>query len=99
MDIQLIIIEKIKQERDNQSKKWGKQTFHPLMWLNLLLEEIGEAAKAANDKFFNNKGDWGLYESELIQSAALIVQMLEDYYETKENLSKLVIIQTPYTTN
>jgi NTP pyrophosphatase (non-canonical NTP hydrolase) len=32
-------------ERARQDAKWGEQNHHPAIWMAILLEEIGEAAK------------------------------------------------------
>lgn len=33
-------------ERENQDQKWGPQTHDPEVWLAILMEEVGEAARA-----------------------------------------------------
>lgn len=69
--IRLRVINEILKERERQNEKWAVQNFIPAMWFSILIEEIGEAAQASND------GDMGNYRKELIQAAAVIVQMIE----------------------
>lgn len=86
------IIDEIKAERERQDKKWGVQNHSPIEWIGILTEEVGEAAKEAVDYHFakvNHKGsdeklielEEGLtisnYRQELIQVAAVAVQMIE----------------------
>ena len=67
------IIGKILMERDRQDKKWGQEFEgrHHSFWFTILLEEIGEAAKAILEKDTCN------LQEELIQSAAVIVSWLQ----------------------
>ena len=69
------IFEKILNERKRQDKKWGKQNHHPLYWLAILTEEIGEANKEIVEYINSNEIDkfrLQYYEIELIHSAAVI---------------------------
>lgn len=72
------IIGGILAERERQNEKWGAQNFIPTMWFSILIEEIGEAAQAAND------GDEEGYRNECIQAAAVLVQMIECFDRNKE---------------
>ena len=69
---QLIIFEKIKEERLRQDNKWGVQNHSDEKWTCIAAEEFGECAKEVleqkNPDNFNN---------ELIQLAAVIVAWLE----------------------
>jgi hypothetical protein len=70
------IFEKILNERKRQDKKWGKQNHHPLSWLAILTEEIGEANKEIVEYIYSNEIDkfrLQYYEIELIHSAAVII--------------------------
>jgi hypothetical protein len=70
------IFEKILNERKQQDKKWGKQNHHPLYWLAILTEEIGEANKEIVEYINSNEIDkfrLQYYEIELIHSAAVII--------------------------
>lgn len=86
------ILNEIKAERERQNVKWGEQNHSPIEWIGILTEEVGEASKEAVDYHFakvNHKGsdeklielEEGLtisnYRKELIQVAAVAVQMIE----------------------
>ena len=71
------IIDQILQERKRQDMKWGIQNHNHANWLLILTEEIGEAAKEANEIHFRD-GDVEKLKTELIQSAAVIVSWLEN---------------------
>ena len=66
-----MILDEISQERKNQDQKWGEQNHHPVGWLAILMEEVGEASKAALTR------DFVLYRSEMIQVAAVAVAAVE----------------------
>ena len=86
-------LEEIKQEVDRQNQKFGEQNHKPIEWIAILSEEVGEAAKEALDHHFKypKKTDDGSqecnleiqaqrlkdYREELIQVAAVAVQMIE----------------------
>ena len=53
-------------ERDNQDAKWGEQHHTDEKWALIILEELGEAAKALND------GDEANFLAEIVQVSALI---------------------------
>lgn len=82
--IQTKIIDDIIKERERQNKKWGVQDHSPEMWITILTEEVGEAAKEACDYFNSNSGNPAAqleilkrYRAEVIQVAAVAVQMVE----------------------
>lgn len=58
-------------ERLRQNQRWGEQNHTPEIWLAILVEEVGEIARAMLEYRFNEaaKEDIG---SELIQSAAVL---------------------------
>ena len=58
-------------ERIRQDKKWGEQNHSDLYWLGILMEEVGEVAKA----LIENKPDEA--QNELVQVAAVAVSWLE----------------------
>ena len=66
------IYQRIQEERDRQNKLWGDQSnkdiFH---WMSILTEEVGEAAKDAND------GKRKEMIEELIRVAAVAVEIIE----------------------
>lgn len=78
--IELSDIERlVRAERVRQNNKWGEQNHDPYRWLAILLEEIGETAKAIlEDEFSSGVGHTPDHIAvELIQSIAVAVAMLE----------------------
>ena len=74
------ILTEISNERHRQDKKWGAQNHHPLEWLPILGEEVGEVNKAVLEAYFDGygtTGDFSEYRNELIQVAAVVVAMIE----------------------
>lgn len=75
------ILLEIEAERSRQDAKWGQQNHKPIEWMPILMEEVGEASKAAVDAHWNNNGDAYLdllaYREELVQVAAVAVAMIE----------------------
>lgn len=69
MQIKDSIIKRILEERERQDKKWGIQQHPPAWWMLIIMEEIGEMAKAIQED--------GNLEEEAIQSIASIMAMLE----------------------
>ena len=59
----------IDRERDRQSSKWGPQPMPSGMELTILVEEVGEVARALQGE--------GSLEDELVQVAAVCVRWLE----------------------
>lgn len=73
------IFAKIEKETDRQDQKWGVRNSHPLAWLAILTEEVGEVAQEINDAGHNvDQLDLEKYETELVQCAAVIVQMIKN---------------------
>lgn len=73
----IILIQEIQKELMNQYNKFGYQTHTIESWFSILLEEIGEIAKAINKMHeFDNFDKWYLnYKTEIIQSITLLIQM------------------------
>lgn len=85
------ILNEIRVEREKQNSKWGEQNHSIIEWQAILMEEVGEAAKEATDFHFKNKAEPYYtgnfedrqkqrlkdYRKELIQTAAVAVQMIE----------------------
>ena len=67
------IFKMIENERLNQDEKWGEQAHHPYKWMSILMEEVGEVAKAILED--DNVG----YADELIQVSAVAVAMIESH--------------------
>ena len=66
-------------ERVRQESKWGEQNHHPMVWLSILGEEVGESCEAANEAYHSgpSQGKWENYRKELIQVAAVAIAMVE----------------------
>ena len=80
------IIQEILEERKKQDKKWGEQNHTPMEWLPILMEEVGEASKAALEPYFRTAyphfyrtAPNSKYRKEIIQVAAVTLAMLECY--------------------
>ena len=76
------VYKEILDERVRQDEKWGTQNHHPIEWLSILGEEVGEANKAALEAYFKgyySSGDYEDYRKEMIQVAAVAVAMIESY--------------------
>lgn len=67
------VIQDILNERVRQELKWGIQKHEAPMWLTILVEEVGEVAKAIFEE--NPQG----YREELIQVAAVAEAAVESY--------------------
>ena len=68
------ILQAIQDERDRQIVKWDVQRHMPEKWLAILMEEVGEAAKASLEY------DPASYTEEMVQVAAVAIAALEDCY-------------------
>ncbi len=80
----LTVLSEVLAERQRQDVKWGPQNHGPMIWLGILAEEFGEAAKDANDFHFASdafvKSTKGAnFRTELVQVAAVAVAMIESY--------------------
>ncbi len=76
------IFNEIKAERKHQNEKWGEQHHTPIEWTAILTEEVGEAAKESVDFHFGDnpylrQQCLERYRTELIQVAAVAVQIIE----------------------
>ena len=104
-----IIVEKIMSERDRQNGKFGEQNHEPTFWVSIITEEIGEAAKEANDYQLNLMDIHSEFDpvadmqniirlrDELIQVAAVAVNAIEsiERNEIKELREFLIDDNTP----
>ncbi len=63
----------IDKERSNQINKWGLQDHLPHIWLAILMEEVGELARALNDCEGPDR-----IQEETIQVAAVAATMLQN---------------------
>lgn len=76
------VFEDILNERERQDEKWGEQNHHPMYWLGILMEEVGELAEATNETFLDNateieKGGYKNMRAEAIQVAAVALEIVE----------------------
>ena len=69
----IVGMEEILAEREKQDQKWGEQNHDTQMWLTILVEEIGEVAKAILEK-----DDIG-YRKELVQVGAVALAALQSF--------------------
>lgn len=74
----------IQGERERQEAKWGQQDHHPVYWLGILAEELGEVAQLAieGDPFAQRgqrtyAASTALLREELVQLAAVAVAAIE----------------------
>ena len=72
------VLAAIESERDYQDKLWGVQNHLPEHWVTILMEEVGEAAKAVleNDSYE--------YADEMVQVAAVAIAALECHFRNEE---------------
>ena len=86
------VVKDVETERIRQDQKWGVQHHHPMEWLVILMEELGEASKEMVDYNFgyNLKGSSEAnasrqaqrkanYRTEMVQVAAVAMSMIEDF--------------------
>jgi hypothetical protein len=79
-------------ERGKQDAKWGVQDHEITMWLTILMEEVGEAAKDILDSRHGGSTDGqcgsqeeyrqhkqACYRAEMVQVAAVALAMIECY--------------------
>lgn len=67
------VLQEVYVERQSQENKWGEQNHHPLKWLALLGEEVGEVNRAVLEDDRHN------YREELLQVAAVAAAMVESF--------------------
>jgi hypothetical protein len=70
------IFQAVCRERQRQDSKWGEQNHPDALWLAILAEEFGEAAKEANETHFRAKAPDELVK-ELIQCMAVCKAWME----------------------
>lgn len=66
-------------EMARQKSLWGEQNHEDIVWLPILIEEVGEVSKAINDCFHSIKhvgAEEAVYE-ELVHTAAVAQSWLE----------------------
>ena len=68
-----LVFSDINTERLKQLEKWGDQRHSTDRWVAIMLEELGEAAKASLEGQLDN------WREELVQIAAVAIAALEDF--------------------
>lgn len=86
MSTQSRILEEIILERFKQDHKWGVQDHSPAVYTSILMEEVGEVAKAVLEETFGG-GEQEIRE-ELIQVAAVAIAFIECLDRGKWKLPK-----------
>lgn len=71
--LQYRTIELIREERRRQHMKWGQQDHNDATWLAILVEEVGEVAKAMLEKDLMI----GDVEQELVEVAAVAAAWIQ----------------------
>jgi hypothetical protein len=79
-----LVLDEVGEERKRQDAKWGTQNHGLPVWTMILAEEVGEAAREANDFYFSKDPSVSAekgrnYRAELVQVAAVAVAMIESY--------------------
>lgn len=72
-----VIYRDIDEERERQERKWGPQLHSWPVWAAILAEESGEVAEACLQAHWQEEGGLDHLREELVQAAAVAVQMLE----------------------
>lgn len=73
----MFVLHEVQAERTMQDMKWGDQNHSQMVWLGILAEEFGEAAKEVNEFHFGREQNPAKLRQELIQTAAVAVAMIE----------------------
>ena len=98
-------LQDVRDERQRQTEKWGEQNNSYPKWISILTEEVGEAAKEANDyEYLLDKINKPTFDSvllnqtlidlreELVQVAAVAVQIIEKI-DKKHNPSAVYLFE------
>ena len=72
-----LVLNQVIAERERQDSLWGEQNHGPYAWLSILMEEVGEAAQAANKTILEGHKGFEHYREELVQVAAVTIAMIE----------------------
>jgi NTP pyrophosphatase (non-canonical NTP hydrolase) len=84
------VLEEVYEERRRQDLKWGQQDHDAFVWLGILMEEVGEVARAALEAKFTSEpqmfqaGHIAEYRKELTHVAAVAAAMIECLDRAKE---------------
>lgn len=89
------VLEDVFNERQRQNELWGLQHGPTSEWMQVLMEEVGEAAKESNEHTFSNTpGALLRMRTELVQVAAVSVAIIEDI-DTKLALEAAAEFEDP----
>ncbi len=73
-----IAIAEVVAEMNRQRELWGEQNHNPHIYMNILFEEVGEAAQALNEFYFKKEPkELEHFREELVQSAAVAISIVE----------------------
>lgn len=82
-------LKKIQEECDRQDQKWGVRNQHPLAWLAILMEEVGEVTQEVNDAHHEiSRMNLENYRTELVQCGAVIQQMIKNIQHYEDEINK-----------
>lgn len=76
------VLEEVRQERLRQTELWGEQDHLPIVWMGILMEEVGEAAQQATLHHMHLEHvepptTKRRYREEMIQVAAVAIAAIE----------------------
>lgn len=93
VNFEMWFLKMIMQERERQQKKFGEQNHIPPVWASIVTEEIGEAAREANDYYLaviNGESTpdtdaevLAKLSKELIETAAVSLNALTSIYRNE----------------
>lgn len=84
------VLREVLEERRRQDLKWGQQDHDAFVWLGILMEEVGEVARAALEAKFTTEpqlfqpGHIAEYRKELTHVAAVAAAMIESLDRRQE---------------
>lgn len=87
------IASELYEERQKQDAKFGVQNHEPIIYMSILTEEVGEAAKEANEIHFHGLDNYhpdlveskARYRKELVQTAAVTIAMIESFDRSEQD--------------
>lgn len=75
-------------EREKQNEKWGEQNHNPYIYLAILVEEVGELAKAIlHTQFGGSHAGWASVRKEIVHSTAVGLAIIECLDRNKWSVS------------
>jgi NTP pyrophosphatase (non-canonical NTP hydrolase) len=70
------VLRDVLDERKRQDEKWGEQNHNPFIYLTILMEEVGETAKAILETRYGGP-EAGRIREEAVQVAAVAIAIVE----------------------